>query len=367
MGYSVRKRTGSQYYWIDVVYKGHRIRQSSEFKNAKEAMKIAQRVYEDLVKKGKGIRNDITLKEATKSFLRFSKSFKTSFQHDKSRAKKIIQFFTPSIFLKEIKKKHVEAFVDFLKSDISPRQGGGVSDSSIKRYLNLLSVIFNTAAENGDYDGSNPVKTVISQIEDSQPAEHYFTIDELKLIFDVARNISRTGETQSDRDFYVYLVLIAIGVRPIEIFQIMKSHIQPERILIPKRTKSKTRQNRFIFLSPATYKILNGHQSEGLFLISTLQRNSNAFRNQWTRVQKTTSLTGRMYDIRHTFATVSYETERDILLVKDLMGHTRMETTRRYIGREKTRIEEASQRIQNKLLGPGQGKNIIPLGKKKSG
>lgn len=345
-------------YWIDVSYNGERVRESSGLKSKLKAEKVAEKIYQELVAKMRGEKLDLTLGEALTDFLRYSQTFKTSYKHDQSRAKMILRFFKPNIFLKEIKKRMVEEFVEWLREKIIPRKGNIVSDEAIKKYLNLLSVIINTAIENEEFTGKNPVHKVISKLENSGENENVFSVEEMRQIFFQAKLIKEQAETQNDKDFYIYLTLLAIGVRPIETFEIMLTQIRNDVLTIPKRSRSKTRKNRTIYLSPAAFEILSSHESESMFLINVGERKSSAFKNQWARVKKATGLVGRMYDLRHSFATIAYEQESDLLLVQTLLDHSNISTTSRYVKSTKTRADKTAHNVQDKLFG-----EIIPLKK----
>jgi integrase len=269
----------------------------------------------------------------------------------------ILDFFKPHRYLHEILYEDVEKFVVYLKKEIKPIKGKKIQGTTVNKYLALLRVIYNRAIKSKIYNGSNPVQIkFFDQITEEEPYE----LQEIRAILKEARLISDNPETINDRDFFTFLLLISISVRPADIFVMMKSDIRPNYILIRGRERSKTKRTRKISISPLIFQLLEKYV-KGIMVIETTCRRSTAFRRQWNRVKQRLGITGKMYNCRHTFGTMIYDETKDLLVSQESMGHRETESTKRYIGTSKDSIRAASIKVQEKLLDDGK---IIPLERK---
>jgi integrase len=158
------------------------------------------------------------------------------------------------------------------------------------------------------------------------------------------------------------------GLRPIEVCNLKVKDVDLEQKLIYPTT-AKHGSARVLKISTALRDMIkayiNRHKrnpNQKLF-ITTVRGYSKMFRltrNKLANKLKDPTLTTiRLYDLRHYFATMLYHKTRDILLVRQQMGHKRIETTMIYTqllntdGEEEytcktaTTIKEATALLEN--------------------
>jgi len=130
------------------------------------------------------------------------------------------------------------------------------------------------------------------------------------------------------------------GLRPIEVMNLTLKDVDIEKRYIYPAT-AKHGSPRRLKLKQSTMDLLKAYLSkhdirlnEQVFGIWTSTRYGDYFRDNRNRLAKKLSnptLKGiRLYDLRHRYATVLYARTRDILLVKQQMGHRKIETTLMY-------------------------------------
>ena len=127
------------------------------------------------------------------------------------------------------------------------------------------------------------------------------------------------------------------GLRPIELMNIKLRDIDPQKGAIYPET-AKHGSPRVLKLTNRTLNMLNKYlahrninPNDNLFDTWTSDHYGNLFRQVRNRTAEklcALSIKGiRLYDLRHFFATMLYHKTRDILFVKQQMGHKKIETT----------------------------------------
>ena len=130
------------------------------------------------------------------------------------------------------------------------------------------------------------------------------------------------------------------GLRPIELCNLKVKDIDLDRKTIYPTT-AKNGSARALKISNSLKSMITDHinigklkQNEKLFT-STPQNYGKCYRQLRNRLSKKLGIpqlqTIRLYDFRHYFATKLYAKTRDILYVKQQMGHKKIETTLKYV------------------------------------
>jgi len=158
------------------------------------------------------------------------------------------------------------------------------------------------------------------------------------------------------------------GLRPFELCNLKVRDIDLDhRKVYP--TTAKNGAPRTLKISKNLQAMLQNHinikglnQNDKLFkgTAENYSVNYRQMRNNLARkLGKSTLKTIRLYDFRHYFATMLYARTRDILYVKQQMGHIKIETTLRYVQllnlteeddwtcKTATNVKEATQLIEN--------------------
>src|SRR5262249_49066412 len=83
----------------------------------------------------------------------------------------------------------------------------------------------------------------------------------------------------------------------------------------------------------------------------------------WTFVRKKTGLgkDARLYDLRHTFASVGAGGGLSLPIIGRLLGHTQPRTTQRYAHLADDPLREAAEKITTIITGQGKGAAVVPL------
>jgi integrase/recombinase XerD len=157
------------------------------------------------------------------------------------------------------------------------------------------------------------------------------------------------------------------GLRPIELCNLKAKDIDlQQRVIYP--TTAKYGASRTLRISPNLAERLAEHITQKAYQAETklFLGNSNDYgksyrmlRNRLARKLKDALLkTVRLYDFRHYFASTLYDKTKDILLVKQQMGHKKLDTTLIYTQllnlnedewtcKGATTVQQATQLIEN--------------------
>jgi len=139
----------------------------------------------------------------------------------------------------------------------------------------------------------------------------------------------------ASRNYRPILVLAKYGLRPIEISMVRRKDIDLERRLIHVRTAKKGKA-RTVKLKPsdinlvAIYLSMKQYKNEDLVFPHNRAITDNYIKIKKHLVEKNRDpsyLAIRLYDFRHYFATMLYHKTKDILYVKEQLGHRRIENT----------------------------------------
>jgi len=139
----------------------------------------------------------------------------------------------------------------------------------------------------------------------------------------------------ASRNYRPILTLAKYGLRPIEISTVRRKDIDLERGLVYVRT-AKNGKARTVKLKPSDlnlvqiYLSMKAYDSEDLVFPHNRAITDNYIKIKKqvaAKVQDTSYLSIRLYDFRHYYATMLYHRTRDILYVKQQLGHRRIENT----------------------------------------
>lgn len=146
------------------------------------------------------------------------------------------------------------------------------------------------------------------------------------------------------RDFCTIVLVLDCGIRGVELVELMEDDLDFKNKLIKVRAEvSKTRTERFLPISTKTAKLLkelidinkfNGINNNYIFQ-STYGGfiNAGAINLSLLRLKEKFNIKQRvtLYVLRHTFATNSIKNGMDVFTLQRIMGHSVLQTTRRYI------------------------------------
>jgi integrase/recombinase XerD len=227
----------------------------------------------------------------------------------------------------------------------------GLAEDTVEKYGRRLRYL----AKNTNLKNPETVKNFIANQESSNANkeayanayDHYVKFYNLKWIKPFYHreermpNVPTTEQVNTIISFFklkyatIFSILRDTGLRPIELFRLTLRNIDLEKgIIYPKTAKNGA--GRTLIIPRQTLAMLKNYiakckigQSDRLTPnrrrlcdIWVNGRNSTAIKLQQPELTKI-----RLYDLRHYFATMLYAKTKDILLVKQQLGHKRIEHT----------------------------------------
>ena len=240
---------------------------------------------------------------------------------------------------------HVRAFLHAKRTQPSPVSGKVLSARTVQMLQTVLQTILNDAKRMELVDRNVVELTLPVTVEEIEVVP--YTLEEVRKIITAARG---------DRYEAVFVVLVLTGLRPGEALGLRWMDIDFERQRIYVRgqlrrgydrkleyASTKTRLQRAVAMPPQVVEALVGHrermqaevrdQPEAFVFVS---RNGQPLSKRnimdtWERIVRLAGVPRkRMYDLRHTAASLMGYAGGDLHLVGRALGHTSPNTTQRY-------------------------------------
>lgn len=191
------------------------------------------------------------------------------------------------------------------------------------RILALLSKMFNLAEKwEMRPQGTNPCRHVDRYAEGKR--RRYMTREEAGAV--VAR--LKFYEARYPQQAAFLWLLIYTGARPSEIAALRPEHLEGSRIVLAEhKTAESTGEARIIQLPPQAVAMLETlPRIKGQPLVGV-----QSCRKLWERIMADTGIKDlRVYDMRHSFASIGLSNGKSLAEIGELLGHQSPETTKRY-------------------------------------
>ena len=269
------------------------------------------------------------------------------------RYRQILQNFVDFVYYE---RPNVKSLGDITTKDIwgfiHYRKKKGMKDKTISNEIGEIKKCFRYAIEIEAVDIS-PAQNVKFQIS-NKSTPHFFSKDELKNIFKELPN-----EWMRD----IFRTLLFTGMRKGELMHLQWKDVDLDKQLIHIRHqvvkggkiiyKTKTRSSaRSIPMYEEVYEILLSRKEEGLNKDYVfVNGNGNPFRDDdlyhylKPRLIKL-GIKGSVHTFRHTYASLLIEAGVGLRELKELMGHSRIETTMQYAHLYPHRLHEQVNRMK---------------------
>lgn len=231
-----------------------------------------------------------------------------------------------------------------LEREVLAFMGERIKPATYNIRRNYLRQFFAWATSRGYVDG-NPFDDLSKRFDPGREVD----IDQgtLKKLLSLPRKNTFSGL----RDLCVLLVQIDTGARPAEIFGLTPPDLDRARMsLLIRPEVSKTGRGRSLPLSPVTVQTIERFVSyrpsewQDHAPLFPSERGTPMTRFTWgERLQRYSALLGvkiRPYDLRHTFAVSFLRAGGHVFSLMKIMGHTSMNTTRRYIALSSADLRE---------------------------
>jgi integrase len=242
-------------------------------------------------------------------------------------------------------KPHIGAFkiVDVTRADVSNlHHKWRDKPYQANRTLGVLSKMFNLAEVWGlRPDGSNPCRHITKYKEHKR--ETFLSSDELARLGAV---LASARATESPYVLAALQLLILTGCRLREIQTLKWSHVHGGYLNLPD---SKTGARRIPLSAEATAVLNRLPRVEGNdYVIAGEIENQHwtDLQRPWRRIRKAAQLEHvRIHDLRHTYASNAIAQGVPIAMVGNLLGHTQIQTTMRYIHLADSARREAAAQV----------------------
>jgi integrase len=256
---------------------------------------------------------NISFNKLKQLYLEYAKNNNRSYKNIEYYVKFLENYFGTSVVMQKIKPKDIEDFKKFLLDK-------GKKHSTVNRYLEILSKMFNIGISNKLLK-ENPVSQVKKLLEDNHKIR-FLTVDEEKRLFEHLPAYLKP----------IVICALQTGMRRGEIFNLKWSNIDFDYGFI-ELLETKSGKSRKIPISDTLRTVLNGldKTSDYVFINPETGKHYVDIKKAWTSALKAADIEDfRFHDLRHTVATRLVEKGIDLLVVKDILGHAKIETTMRY-------------------------------------
>lgn len=208
-------------------------------------------------------------------------------------------------------------FAEYRKQRLSGKFGRfdkPVKESTINREHAYLSAVFNELKRLGEWEGVNPLDGV-RQFKESENELSFLYHDDIRLLLNEC-------DASANRDLgNVVRVCLATGARWSEAQALKQSQLVPNRITY---TNTKGKRNRTVPISESLYQRLPKKRGQ---LFSPCY---DAFRQALKRARLELPEGQLTHVLRHTFASHFMMNGGNILVLKEILGHTSIQMTMRY-------------------------------------
>lgn len=322
----VRKRCGSWYY--DFQIKGVRYRGLIPEARTKQQAEQAEthvrlEVFEGRYGKQLGTQSFSEFVERT--YLPWARANKKSWKHDEFRARTLKEYFRGKT-LAEISPLMIEK-LKLDRRESNTRRGNRRSLASVNRELELLSRIFTMAVDCGAAE-TNPSAKVKKFVLDNMRYRYLLPEEEPRLM------AALTGPRAHLRPFVI--VALGTGLRLTEQLSLKWQLVDFSRGVITA-TKTKSGRDRDIPMNHDVREALSAlrreaNGSEYVFSNPHTGTRQKEVKRGFQTALRLAGIEGlRWHDLRATFGTRLGEAGYDAFTIAELMGHSDIHTTRRYV------------------------------------
>lgn len=290
-------------------------------KNEAEQMEIAFKYKLQQQQNGVIPRDDkgVTLNKVFDSFLEYSEHNKRSCKQDKSRVRLLKEYFKIR-YAKDVKPVDIEG----LKSHLLSK---GLSPTTINRYLEVISKSFNMAIDN-EWISKNPIKKNTKFMQKNYVVRSLSADEEQRLM-----KVLSTPEYEYLKG--IVIVALNTALRRQNILDLTWEQIDLEGRVI-EITENKSNKH---ILKPINDTLLKYFQSipekkrEGYVFINPLTgKKCKEIKRAWKTVKEKANLTNfRFHDLKHTVGTRLAEQGVPIPVIKEVLDHSDIKTTMRYV------------------------------------
>ena len=311
-------------YWFQFVYNGVRYRESTGLTHKAEAMRVEARKKTEIIM-GKTRKEAPDFSKFVEEFLTWSQAQKSS-THKRYRvsSKPLLKYFRGKV--SEIDMASVERFKVSRLKECSP--------AGVNRDLAALRYMMNFAIRQ-EYIESNPVR--VKFLQEGPGEMRILSHDQERLYLDNSPQLLKD----------IAIVILQTGMRLNEVYSMRKEDVHPGFILFPGKTRF-ARRNIPLTAEAAEVLERRAKEAKGACLFPSRlnpDKPMTITRSHLTVCRKI-GLEFRLYDLRHTFGSRAAMAGVDLPTLKELMGHSSITLTMRYVHPTPAHKVEAIQKLR---------------------
>lgn len=248
-------------------------------------------------------------------YLAYSETNNRNFKNNIYYINIIMDYFGENTPAQKLLPQKIESFKEWLKIERK------LKNSSINRYLEILSKMFNLGIDNG-LISQNPASKVKKLLEDNHKVR-FLTKDEEDRLYKALPEFLKPIVTTA----------LQTGMRKGEILNLKWSNIDFEYGFI-ELLKTKSGKARKIPISDKLKQVLNKQDKNNQYVFMNPETGLPYvdIKKSFNKAMEKAGIKNfRFHDLRHTVATRLVEKGIDLLVVMDILGHSKIETTMRYL------------------------------------
>lgn len=262
-------------------------------------------------------------------FEKFVTINKKSYKHDLGRLKIFREYFKNIKYIEDVKPDHIET----LKKNLLDENK---STTTVNRYLETLSKMFNIAIEN-DWLTKNPVSRKM-RFPEKNYVVRYLKDDEEERIF------------KACPDYFKPLLITALntGLRKTNIRLLKWENVKMDyRIL--EITENKGNKHIKLPINDELYNLflsIPKTESEYVFINPRTQTafGEAGMEKEWNKIKEKAGINDfRFHDLRHTVGTRLAQKGVPVPVIKDIMAHSDVKTTMRYVHTAEEQMQKAME------------------------
>lgn len=281
-----------------------------------------------------------TFEQVILEFLRYSQQNKRSYKADLVRARALRKAFS-GVYINDITKQNIQSY-------IKNRQSSSVSNSSINREIALLSAAINYC--NNILDWQIPNKTTGLKLKEPQGRVRWISFKEANALIDAAK--------LSDKAFYLAdFIIIALntGCRSSELLQLTWNSINLEQSLIllehtksgKRRTIPINQQTQAALLNRLNYRNTHFPDAQRVFINQQGVGIDCVKKSFKSACERAGIENFRIHDMRHTCAAWLVMAGVELIVIRDLLGHSSVTVTEIYAHLSPKQVRVALEQLSD--------------------
>lgn len=261
----------------------------------------------------------VSLNKVLDNFLDYSQHNKKSYKQDKSRVKLLKEYFKIR-YAKDVKPSDIEKLKSYLLSK-------GLSKVTINRYLEIISKAFNMAIDN-ELVTKNPIKKNVKFLQKNYVVRS-LTVEEEKRLFKVL--------SQPEYEYLKGIVIVALNtaLRRQNILDLTWGQIDLSHRVI-EITENKSNKHILKPINDALFQYFQSVPENNrvgyVFINPITGKKCKEIKRAWKTVKEKANLVNfRFHDLKHTVGTRLAESGVPISVIKEVLDHSDIKTTMRYV------------------------------------